>query len=66
MWQFFSLYSESFGFLIETFWKSQHVLETATLHDTTSLLRVLTVGFASLELRMPAAARQFQSEQKSN
>ena len=37
-WQFFSLYSESLGFLIETFGESQDVFETATLHDTTSLL----------------------------
>jgi hypothetical protein len=44
MWQFFRLCSKAFGFLIETFREGQDVLETATLHDTTSLLRVLTVG----------------------
>jgi hypothetical protein len=38
MWQFFGLCSEAFGFLIETFWESQDVLETTSLHDTTSLL----------------------------
>jgi hypothetical protein len=29
------LCSETFGFLVETFWESQNVFETATLHDTT-------------------------------
>jgi hypothetical protein len=52
MWQFFSLCPQSFGFLNETLWKSQDVLETATLHDATSLLRGLTVGFASSDLNL--------------
>jgi len=59
--QFFGLYSQTFNFLIETFRESQNVLVPTTLHDTTSLLRVLTVWFASSGHNMPTTGRQFQS-----
>jgi hypothetical protein len=61
MRQCLGLSSETRGFLIETFWESQNVFETTTLHDTTSLLRVLTVGFAISDHNMPTIGRQFQS-----
>jgi hypothetical protein len=58
--QFCSLCSETLGFLIDTFGES---FETATLHDTTSLLRVLTAGFASSNRNMPP--RIFQSNENT-
>jgi hypothetical protein len=44
--EFFSFRPEAFDLLFETIWERQNVFEPATLHDTTSCLRVLTVGFA--------------------
>jgi hypothetical protein len=35
---------------------------SATLHDTTSCLRVLTVGFAGADPNMPSRGDQFRSE----
>jgi len=39
-------------------------IETATLHDTTSLLRVLTVGLQVPNPNMRSSGVQFQSEHK--
>jgi hypothetical protein len=64
--QFIGLYSQTFDFLIETFWESQDIPVPTTLHDTTSCLRVLTVGFASSDHNMPTIGRQFQSGHNSN
>ena len=41
-----SLGFQVIGKIFQSIWKGQSVLETATLHHTTSCLRVLTAGFA--------------------
>ncbi|KJC62060.1 hypothetical protein UP10_01340 [Bradyrhizobium sp. LTSPM299] len=58
--QFFGLCSETLGFLIETFWESQNVFETTTLHDTPLGFRVLTVGFQSSDPNYAEIARSVQ------
>jgi hypothetical protein len=48
-----SLGFQVFGKVFQSIGKGQSILETATLHDTTSGLRVPTVGFESSNLNMP-------------
>ena len=61
--ELFSFRPEAFDLLVETMRERQNVFEPATLHDTTSCLRVLAVGFCSSNPNMPRRAGQFQSEQ---
>src|SRR3984893_17047179 len=69
--EFFSFRPEAFDLLVETIWERQNVFEPATLHDTTSCLRVLTVGLRAhrrfLNMQLPGS--RFQSDRppwKSN
>ena len=61
--EFFSFRPEAFDLLVETIRERQNVFEPAMLHDTTSCLRVLTVGFAAPMLICRCAAISSQSEQ---
>ena len=58
------LFSEAFGFLGKAFFKGNGLLEsTASLHDTTSSLRVLTAEFEFLAIvNMQPGQLQFRSE----
>ena len=50
-WEGFGCFSEAFGFLGKAFFKRNGLLESAaSLHDTTSSLRVLTAVFEFLAI----------------
>jgi hypothetical protein len=61
-----SLGFQVFGKGFQSIGKGKGLLESATLHDTTSGLRVLTVGFALPIYKMSRWGLQFPSEHNSN
>jgi hypothetical protein len=62
-WKQASFSAEAFCFFGKSFFKRLGLFEAATLHDTTSCLRVLTVGLMVPILIGGPADRQFKSEQ---
>jgi hypothetical protein len=59
----FGFGSQALCFFGKAGFKGLGLFETSTQHDTTSCLRVLTVGFCSSDPNMQMPGRQFQSEQ---
>jgi hypothetical protein len=55
--------AKALPFLGKSFFKGLVLFEAATLHESTCLLRLLTVGVASSDPNMPKGGRQFPSEQ---
>jgi hypothetical protein len=61
-WELLGFLPQSFGFLGKAGFKGLGLFEAATLHDTTSSLRVLTAGFEFREPNMQRSRVQFKSE----
>jgi hypothetical protein len=64
-WKQFGFGSQALCFFGKAGFKGLGWFETATLHDTTSCLRVLTVGFSISDPNMQSQGGQFHSAQIS-
>lgn len=59
-WKQFGFSSQAFCFFGKSFFKRLGLSETATQHDATSCIRVLTVGFCSSDPNMQSQGDLFQ------